>query len=43
MDRTQRLLATVLAVQLLVIGLLQFVFPASGGAAKEQPLLPGLA
>ena len=43
MDRIQRLLATVLAVQLLVLGLLQFVFPASGGATKEQPLLPGLA
>jgi hypothetical protein len=43
MDRTQRLLAAVLAVQLLVIGLLQFVFPASGGAVKEQPLLPALA
>ena len=43
MDRTQRLLATALAVQLLVIGLLQFVFPAGGGATKEQPLLPALA
>jgi len=42
-DRTQRLLAGVLAAQLLLLALLHFVFPASRAAAKEQPLVPALA
>ena len=43
MDRTQRLLAGLLAGQLLLIGLMQFVLPSGRAAAKEQTLLPALA
>ncbi len=43
MDRTQRLLAGLLAAQLVILGLLYFVFPSSRAAAKEQPLVPSLA
>ena len=43
MDRTQRLLAIVLAVQVALIALLQLVFPASHAAVKEQPIFPALA
>ena len=43
MDRAQRLLAGILAVQIVLLGLLQFAFPGSRAAAKEQPLFPALA
>ena len=43
MNRTQRLLAGVLAAQILLLALLYFTFPASRAAAKEQPLVPALA
>ena len=43
MDRTQRMLAGVLAAQILILGLLQLVFPTSRAAVKEQPLVPALA
>ena len=42
MDRTQRLLAGLLAVQLVLLALLHNPF-ASRRAAADQPLLPGLA
>lgn len=43
MDRTQRLLLTVLSAQIVLIGLLQLVFPATRAAEKEQTLFPALA
>jgi hypothetical protein len=43
MDRTQRTLAMVLAVQIVLLGLIRFAFPASHAAEKEQPLFPALA
>ena len=43
MDRTQRLLAGLLAVQLVLLGLLRFVFSPGHAVAKEQALLPALA
>jgi hypothetical protein len=42
-DRTQRLLAIVLAAQIALLGILRFAFSPSQAAAKEQPLLPALA
>jgi uncharacterized protein DUF4340 len=42
-DRTQRLLGIVLAAQVVLLALLQFAFPASHAAVKEQPLFPTLA
>jgi len=42
-DRTQRLLAGLLAAQIVLLGLLHFVSPASRAAVKEQPLFPALA
>ena len=43
MDRTQRLLSSLLAAQLVLLGLLYFVFPSSRANSKEQPLVPSLA
>ena len=37
------MLAGVLAAQILILGLLQLVFPTSRAAVKEQPLVPALA
>jgi uncharacterized protein DUF4340 len=43
MDRTQRMLAIALAAQVALLAVLQFAFPASHAAVKEQPLFPTLA
>ena len=43
MDRTQRILAILLALQLAVLAVLGFAFPSNRGPAKEASLLPALA
>jgi hypothetical protein len=42
-DRTQRLLAVVLAAQIALLAVFHFAFRSSRAAEEEQPLLPSLA